>query len=243
MIEVKNKYYIQRFFATNLPRTDLFRAVTYTCYIGDKDRIPFWYKKGFGHTGSQRINLDDESILNCFKSNTRNEVRRAIKEGCEFEHDVDFNYFVEFYNRFAGEKNLPTINRSFLDKYDRIITTCATKNGQILAMHATLFSQKDNMAMLMLSCSPRLEEGIDRRLIGWGNRFLHYRDFLFFRNMGANIYEWNGINMNPETPDRYSIGQFKLGFGCEPVESVGLQTPLFVLMHYVKFHLLNRFRR
>lgn len=243
MIEIKNKYYTQRFFATFLPKCDLFKAVTYTSYLGDKNHIPFWYKKGKGHSGSQIISTDDESIINSFRSNTRNEVRRAIKEGCEFEKDVDYNIFIEFYNRFAIGKHLPTITRSVLEKYDRIVITSAKKDGQILAMHATLFSVNDKLAMLMYSCSPRLEDGIDRKLIGWGNRYLHYQDFLFFRDMGADRYEWNGINMNPETPERYSIGQFKLGFGCEPVETIGLKTPLFIIMHYIKFNILGKIKK
>ena len=248
MIEVKNKLYTQRFYAENLQKSDIFKAVHYTQYLGDKTHIPFWYKKNFGHTGVQNISMNDEQLLGTFKSNTRNEVRRAEKEGCLFETNIGFEKFVDYYNRFAKEKGLTLIDVGTLTKYNRIITTASyiiNQYGekQILAMHATLYSEDDKSATLMYSCSPRLEDGIERKLIGWGNRFLHFQDFIFFRDMGAERYEWNGININPQTPERYSIGKFKLGFGCEPIESIGLETPMFVIMHFLKFNILNKLKR
>lgn len=239
MIEVRNKFYIQRFFAKELPVSDFFKSVTYTEYKGDKQKIPFWYKQIHANTGIQDLTKDLGQILQQFKSNTRNEVRRAEKEGCVFETSVDFDTFLPFYNNFAIEKGLPCITMGELSKYDKIIITSAKHDGVVLAMHATLFSSSDKSATLMYSCSPRLEDGVDRKFIGWGNRFLHYKDFDFFKSLGAERYEWNGINMNPETPERYSIGQFKLGFGCEPVECINLQTPFFVLLHFIRFRILK----
>lgn len=245
MIEVKNRYYIQRFFADNLSASDFFKAVHYTSYRGDMSKIPFWYQKDYGHTGHQSLLMDNDAILNMFKSNTRNEVRRAIKEGCQFNKDVEYNSFVDYYNRFANEKGLPLLDVATLRKYNRIVLTESNiildGHKHVLAMHATLLSAEDKSATLMYSCSPRLEDGVDRKLIGWGNRYLHYMDFILFRNMGAERYEWNGINMNPETPERYSIGKFKLGFGVEPEESLSLRTPLFTIMRFIRFKLLKKF--
>ncbi len=244
MIEIKNRFYTQRFYATELKAGDFFKAVIYTKYMGDKTKIPFWYRQIPGHTGCQSLQMSDEELLNVMKSNTRNEVRRAIKEGCSFDIDANFDQFVSYYNRFAKEKHLASIDSGLLKKYDRMVITSSSYNvggGKItLSMHATLFSKEDRSATLMYSCSPRLEDGVDRKLIGWANRFLHYRDFILFRDMGAERYEWNGINMNPETPERYSIGKFKLGFGCEPEESIGLKTPLFILLHYIRYNLFGK---
>ena len=245
MIEVRNRLYTQRFYSKELSVTDIFRAVHYITYRGDKSKIPFWYSKEVNRTGIQNLRMDDDQFLRSFKPNTRNEIRRAEKEGCLFETNIPFEKFVTYYNKFATEKGLVNIDVGTLAKYNRIVTTSSIIMNdfgtmQILAMHATLFSEEDKSATLMYSCSPRLEDGIDSKLIGWGNRYLHYRDFILFRNMGAERYEWNGICVNSREHECYGIRKFKLGFHSEEVENIGLRTPLLMLMHFAKYRMLDK---
>lgn len=231
MIEVKNKLYIQRLLAKKLFKWDWCKAVTYTQFLGDA-KIPFWYKQVHGETVTLDLSRSMEEIYFCMKSNTRNEIKRAIKEGCTFEINNDFEAFVSFYNDFSKSKNLDSfINVHTLTKYDGMTITCSkSNNGVVLAMHATVINKKDKEAMLFYSCSQRLNPSLDKRLIGWGNRFLHYKEFELFKQMGIERYEWNGVNTNKENSAQYNISLFKLGFGGEVVESLSLRTPLFLLL-------------
>lgn len=234
MIEVVNKLYIQRFFAKSLKWSDIFLPVTYTQYERSEN-IPFYYKKISGESCTLDLTQSLEDLLSGMKSNTRNEIKRAEKEGIYVEYNKDYESFVPFYNTFCQSKGLDDeINVHTLAKYDETIITMAKYNDMILAMHATVINKKDKEAMLLYSCSMRLTDGVDRKMIGWGNRYLHYKEFLLFKEWGIERYEWNGICTNPERKDVYNISLFKLAFGGTAKATIGLRTPLFVIMKKIQ---------
>jgi len=233
MIEVVNKLYIQRFFAQKLPWTDLFRAVTYTQFEG-KQTIPWYYRKIEGETSTLDITRPLDELLAAMKSNTRNEIKRAVKEGIVFSQSEDFEAFVEYYNHFCEQKGIDLkTNVRTLKKYDKTFITVAKDGDNTLAMHATVVNEKDSVAMLLYSCSYRLDENVDRKMVGWANRFLHFKDIEHFKSLGISRYEWNGICTDPDRPDVYNISQFKLSFGSQPKRSLSLRTPLFVFMKWI----------
>lgn len=237
MIEVKNKLYTQRFFAHKLLWSDLFRAVTYTQFEGKT--IPFWYKKRRRNTVTLDLSIGLEDLFANMKSNTRNEIRRAEREGCVFELNHDYEAFVKMYNHFCESKGIHgDINTATLSKYNGMIIAVVRYNGVSLAMHATVINLKDKEAMLLYSCSNRLDDNVDRKLIGWGNRFLHYKEFEYMIQKGIERYEWNGVCIDPEEVEKYKIGQFKLGFGGQTKPSVHLRTPLFLIMKSVQIILI-----
>lgn len=234
MLEVNNKLYIQRFFAKQLPWSDLFKAVTYTQYEGEGS-IPWFYQQIEGETSTLDLTKSTDELLSVMKSNTRNEIKRAIKEGVEFSHNEDYESFVPFYNDFCEQKGIDyKTDVPTLKKYNRTIITVARYGDTILAMHATVVNTADKVAMLLYSCSHRMGDGIDRKIIGWGNRFLHYKDFEYFKELGIERYEWNGICTDPSRPDVYNISLFKLSFGSEAKRSLSLRTPLFMFMKWCR---------
>lgn len=121
-----------------------------------------------------------------------------------------------------------------MGKYGDTVITVASHDNKPIAMHATVVSKENNIAFLLFSCSPRLEEDVDPKLIGWANRFLHYKDFEYIKGLGITRYDWCGVVTDPEKKETYSIGRFKLSFGGELCEVVDLKTPLFALMSFVR---------
>lgn len=240
MIEVKNKLYTQRFFAKHLHWSDLFKAVTYTQFEGN-EKIPWYYRTIDGETSTIDITKPMDELFAAMKSNTRNEIKRAIKEGIEFSHNDDFASFVTYYNRFCEQKGIELkTDIQTLRKYDRTVITIALYGDNVLAMHATVVNDDDKVAMLLYSCSYRLDENVDRRMIGWANRFLHYKDIEYFKSLGIERYEWNGICTDPNRTDVYNISLFKLSFGSEPKRSLSLRTPLFIFMKWISLILRKK---
>lgn len=230
MIEIKNKFHIQRMFASSLQRWDFLKAVDYTCYLGDVSKAPKYYHIENGYSCKTDLGQSMDDIMASMKSNTRNEIRRAEKEGCEYVTDVSFEEFVPFYNDFCKSKgfsDLTTIGR--LEKYRTTKITKVVHNGMTLSMHAHVVDEEAKLVFLLFSCSPRLDAGVDKKLIGWANRYLHYKDMELFKSMGIQIYEWAGLTLDTNDP-RYSIGQYKLSFGGELYSTVALHTPLYRLL-------------
>ena len=210
-------------------------------YLGG-GRIPSWYIVTKGHTATTDLTLSWDEIYSRMKSNTRNEVKRAIKEGVVVECNYDYASFVPFYNEFCDSKGLDLkINEHTLSKYDRMLITIARKDETILCMHAIVLDKQDCVAMLFYSCSKRLSGDVDKKLIGWANRLLHYKELEMFKKQGYKKYEWHSLVTDPSHPN-YSIGQFKLSFGGELHETVSVRTPLFVFMKWIQrqIHLVKK---
>ena len=228
MIEIKSITHTVRLFASRLSVLDLFFPVMYCSYRGDKSKIPSYYKVIKGDSCFTDLTVGMDAVLASMKSNTRNEIRRAEREGCVFSVVDDMNEFIPFHNDFCASKNLPDyVNRSRLAKYgDRLLLTKVSHNGIVLAMHANIIDSESKMALLILSSSLRLAECVDRKMIGWGNRFLHFKELEYFKDNGYETYDWSGVCLDPNDP-RYSIGQFKLGFGGKIIDSWTLESPMY----------------
>ena len=229
MLEVKSRLFRNRYFATKLPWYDIFRAIHYFNYLGNGKNIPWYYFKKVGVSCVSDLTLGIDKLMAAMKSNTRNEIRRAIKEGCEFYIDDDIDAFVPYYNDFCRSKGLNDYtSKARILKYKDILSTRVEHNGVILARHINILDKVGKNAFLMFSCSPRLDDNADRRMIGWANKFLHYKDLEWLANAGFEKYDWSGICLD-ENDERYSIGQFKLSFGGEVTRPLMLRTPLYWL--------------
>lgn len=245
MLEVRSRIHTNRYFATELQFADIFKGVHYFSYLGDVAKIPWFYLRRQGVSCFTDLTQDMDVIIAHMKSNTRNEIRRAMKEGCEFAVSNDLDEFVAFYNAFCDSKGLNDYtSKSRILKYKSFLITKVFKGEALLAMHVNILDAEGKVAFLMFSCSQRLSEGVDRKLIGWGNKFLHYKDLEYLKNNGYVRYDWSGICLNP-ADERYTIGQFKLSFGGEVIYPLMLRTPLFAVMECSRVVLmkLRRFIR
>lgn len=235
MIEIKSMTHTVRLFASRLDILDLVMPVMYCSYRGNKDKIPFYYKVIRGDSCFTDLTVGIDAVLASMKSNTRNEIRRADREGCKFSIVGDMDEFIPFHNSFCDSKNLPDhVDRSRLLKYgNRLLLTKVTCNGVVLAMHANIVDPVSKTALLILSSSQRLSENVDKKMIGWGNRFLHFKELEYLEKEGYATYDWSGVCLDPNDP-RYSIGQFKLGFGGKLVDSWTLESPVYTFLIWLR---------
>lgn len=230
MIEIKSFTHTIRIFADYTQLSDLFKVVLYCGYRGDKRTIPFFFSVVKGSSCVTDLRQPISDIMGRMKANTRNEIRRAEKEGCLFSIDDNVRDFIPFYNAFCESKGFPDyVNAKRLAKYNTLLVTRTTHCGAVLAMHVTLLDADSKTALLLLSGSQRLECGIDKKLIGWGNRYLHFKELEWLKANGYATYDWSGVCLD-KNDTRYSIGQFKLSFGGEIVDSWSLKSPLYALL-------------
>lgn len=242
MIEIRSLTHTVRLYADEVQRMDLFKLVLYCGYRGDLTKIPRCFTVIRSHSCVTDLTISLEELLSLMKSNTRNEIRRAAREGCSFNVTDDLDRFVNFYNAFCESKGFPDYtDRQRLQKYEKVLITEARHGGDVLAMHANILDEKSRTALLLYSCSPRLDAGVDKKMIGWGNRFLHFEDLKWLKSHGYVHYDWAGVVMDP-SDSRYSIGQFKLAFGGKLIDSFSLKSPLFSLLEGIRNRVV-RFRR
>lgn len=228
MIYVKDSLKVLKLYADSVPVTDKFGLSFYTAYEGNDVSL---MKRSVMPTILIDLRPTEEEILMSFKSNTRNEVRKGIKEGYQIEKVDDIDFFVSYYNGFAQEKNLKPISKRDITKYGKVLIYKSTLNDQVLTMHANIVDEGKKLVRLLYSASVRFDAGVDRKCVGISNRFLHYQEFVEFRKSGYEIYDFGGINEDPNNKEQYNITQFKKGFGGSICDSTFLMSyPAYVLL-------------
>lgn len=233
MIELKrNRWYKLVINANSVSIKDRLLLTQFNFYRGKK---PFGMKSNIGHTIIIDLLQSEDQILKGCKSNTRNEIRRAIREGFFFEEINDYQEFIDFYNTFAQEKGIDIISLEQLNQYgDDIVLYKSGRNGVTMTMHASAIDRKEGIAILLYSASLRLIDGIDKKDIGFSNRFLHFKEFIKFKELGLKLYDFNGVCIDPEDKERYSISQFKAGFGGQQCEVLWLFSFPFLFASFIK---------
>lgn len=233
MIKVDNSLLKLRINADKIVFGDYFRPVMYSYFNGKIPTLGMVVKKS--HTIQIDLKQSEEDILQGFKSNTRNEVRRAIREGFFFDKNVTEEEFVNYYNDFANEKGLAPINLSHITKYGKNVMLCKSGlENTTMTMHATIIDDELKKAMLLYSASIRLDQGVDKKNVGFSNRYLHYMEFVELKRMGYELYDFSGVCIDPNEKEKYSIGLFKKGFGGVECDFISLKSYPMALALWLK---------
>ena len=86
---------------------------------------------------------------------------------------------------------------------DHVVLTKAFQGDEDYAQHIYVCDEKN--ARLLYSVSNFRTEGLDRNLIGRANKYLHWNDIQYLRNLDYQILDWGGISSmtNPNGVDKF----------------------------------------
>jgi hypothetical protein len=168
----------------------------------------------------------EQEIMARFRSNVRNEIRRARKEGVEVENydskrlksytDIIVE-FDEHHLNMCKQKGMPIKSEyktllAYINS-NMLAVTIAKHNDSACVYHVYICdSEKLSRVRLLHSVSVfrELTENAERNAIGRANRMLHYEDMVLFKKLGYAKYDWGGYSQRPE---HINIAEFKAGFG------------------------------
>jgi len=202
------------FFSKKISYFDIFKLTRY--YYPHKKLI-FGFSREEVYTAYIDISINENTFFSNFKKNTKYEINRAKREGIIFEEEKNIKLFYNYYNEFAATKQLEFIKYKTLLKYkDYFIITKAVKDKLILSMHLHIYN--DDIAILLYSASQfrNIKDKKIKNLIGYSNRFLHFEDMLYFKNIGCIYYDFGGYAYNTDDKSKQNINQFKDSFSCIP---------------------------
>lgn len=167
------------------------------------------------------LSQSEESLWGATTKTVRNEINRSKKENVQVQifqaTTVSNNLLSEFaqmYQEMYEEKGMPNhvLNTNDLTVYannNALVVTTAYINEKVVVYHSYI---KDSMhARLLHSCSEfRAQDSATRNAIGRANKYLHWNDWLWLKEMGIKEYDWGGI-ASYDNPN--GIDKFKMAFG------------------------------
>lgn len=171
------------------------------------------------------LDKDSNELMSEMRKQVRYEIRRAEKEDIEIFYysskdiinkslldtfEKAYNHFCEISGReyvksFFNKKRV----KSYADYNGIIMSEARFEKGKIYHIYVA----DGNLALLHFSVSDFRNKDVDNNLAGRANKLLHYKDLLFFREHGYNVYDWGNVS-SFENPN--GIDNFKISFGGVP---------------------------
>ncbi len=149
----------------------------------------------------------------------RYEIRRAAKLASQL--DIAENSaaaqadFLSLYNCFARTKGpVPPLSRSRFEEFLPAADTFVLYlNGRAMCGRLVLVDNNPgvNRAVMLHSCTRRLESKEDAALCGALNRYLHWHEIKRYAEQGLHYYDFGGIRDDTTHP----VSRFKRSFGGE----------------------------
>jgi hypothetical protein len=196
--------------------------------------------KEISHTLITDLTQDSEIILSTISKSVLKESKKAEAEGitCIFNNDIE--KFIEFYNKFAGNKQLYQFNKKFISEYKNFNSIAyAIKDGEILAAHFYLVSRKFKLVRSFLSGSRNADEKVDKRTLGMANKLLKIEAIHHFKENNFEVFDYGGIVLNTENKSLKGITEYKMSFGGKVTTDVSYLTPIYFFLLKI-FNLLDR---
>jgi hypothetical protein len=199
-----------------LPTLDVLRILSVLEPTSDRP----WKRR---HTLIVDVTTDEDTLLDRMAKGTRYKVRRAMNRD---EVDAEsfpsptgdvVRSFANYYDEFAASRSLPPVFRPRLDAMAQshmlFLSKVSRRAEPPLAWHA--YAGWGGRAMLLYSASLFRDYGDsgERNMIGRANRYLHWRDMLWFKDAGYEAYDLGGVDISRLVPATARIAEFKQGFG------------------------------
>ena len=165
-----------------------------------------------------------EQLLAAMRKNTAREIRQAESwDGlrCSFNAEpteADLEAYAAFFDSDRMAQAQEAMDRDRLralrDAGLVHLAQVCDPAGQVLAWHCLLCHPRTATVQLSSMVSPQHHADRSRAAaIGRANRWLFYREFLRYGQMGLRIDDFNGWYAGTEDEKRLGINQFKEGFG------------------------------
>jgi hypothetical protein len=162
---------------------------------------------------------EDSTLFPRIKRRAKEDIRRADREGLDFQapapSKANIKHFCSFYNEFAAQKGRSPISTAYLEELadaGMLKLTAAAKEGTELVWHSLVVTPR--RARILHSASHfRSGDQAWRNAVGRANRWLHWRDILYFKSLGLTEYDFGGWYEGKDDPEKLQINQFKEAFG------------------------------
>lgn len=177
-----------------------------------------------------------EEIFSQFSKPVRNAIRQAERNGVVCNYAVEVEEFLAFFNAFARAKGIPELDLRYLNEFDgKLFISTAIMDGVVCSAHCYILDFEMKYATLFRSASVRvLVDDISGNEIGKANKFLHFKDIQFLKQVGMRTYGFGGYSPLTKNDGKDGVNKFKSSFGGEVKYNLRCQTIPFFLARQIK---------
>jgi predicted deacetylase len=228
-------------FANRIEKSDLLKIASYRNYSGIKPQFMFQH---ISYTLETDLQLDWEVIFNSFKSNVRNEIRKAEKLNFSFQiNALNIPEFILFYNSFAKSKRFEPLAERRLAQYNSnsllFLSAHDKVHSELLVVHVYLIDGERARLLHSVSQIHSMEDDEKIKRTGYFNKKLHWEAILYFKSQSYSIYDWGGFSKNKKNTSLMGINAFKKSFGGVEKKVINYNSILFEII-FLLSHIKRR---
>ena len=207
------------------------------CLIETKN--PFFIKHR-QYTIINNLEEDLDSILSSFKKLSRSCINKITKmENITYKfNNITDEEFLVFYNEFANKKNLATMDKSRLSRFnDNILYISSYIDDELSNIHVYIFDSDKKIARFLHSISNihTIDDSKQRNLIGCINRYLYWQAIVFFHQKDYLTMDMGGYGNDVNNKAIAGIDQYKKSFSGEIIELFNYVSLPLYLLSKIKF--------
>jgi hypothetical protein len=174
------------------------------------------------------LSKSPDQMLANMKRDSREKIRQAEREErrgiLRYEYSVkngaeSVERFANHFDRCATAKAMPNSSRSRLTLLARNevldVSHVSDLKGELLAASCSILTPKRIRGLYAAATFRLTSESSKRSLISRANRYLYWRDFLRFKEMGAELFDFGGYYVGNSDAEKLRINRFKASFGGE----------------------------
>lgn len=181
------------------------------------------------HTILIDLARDESALFDAMREGCRYKVRRAAERDALIYDSANANErsdllarFAQLYEDFARRKQLPAPTRGWLSLMastgNLYVSRVSDKSDRELTWHTHYFSG-GRATLLHSAPTTHAERAAGRSPTGRANRLHHWRDILYFKRLGAKLYDLGGWYSGDADARRLGINRFKEEFGGHVVKN------------------------
>ena len=214
----------------------------------DKPMGDEWYDQ---YTILIDLEQSKEVLFEQIQKRSREEIRSMLSKTDFFFSAIAegitrtlLNEFIECYNRFANAKKIPAAEVHRLSDYLEngllTITRVFDKNNVVVAWHAYRVNADRVFLIYSITTAYLHTDSKMKNEIGAANKFCHWKDLEYFKNLGVKLYDFGGWYNGNTDKELLGINNFKEKFGgiitpnYNGIQYVTLKGKLFRLLKYFK---------
>ncbi len=195
-------------------------------------RTKFGFKRFPKYT--KIIDISNDQFVQGFCKQTLKKIRKAEEMGIVCNTLSDTRGFIDMYNEFSTNKHF---NKRMKEQDLRIFGDChvtrgaCTSDGRYLVYHTYLLDESLKRVRLFYSVSiihgQVTQE--EKNLAGFANRYLHYQDMIYFKELQYTTYDFGGYAYETTDKSLMGINEFKDSFGGELIAESNYESLIIYL--------------
>jgi putative peptidoglycan lipid II flippase len=182
------------------------------------------------------LRSESDALFAQFNKDARYEIRRALQRDkpiveCLKAPGAELvSAFCDAYDRFAAIKKLPRISRRLIQAYAAAgilrITTARDAEQQCVVWHSYLQTASRARLLHSVSSHHMSASAAERATYGRVNRFLHWQDIQWFKQLGVATYDLGGWYAGTSDAGKLTVNAFKTQFGGAKVREYNCRRAL-----------------